>query len=296
MEKTLESYDDVFADIVNGLLFGGRPVVAESALTDAQPVSFFKADGQLREQERDVSKYWMNTPIRIALIGFENQTKIDRFMPLRVIGYDGAAYRAQLAEAHKYPVVTLVLYFGNARWQYRHLTDCFDVPEALSPYVSDYRINVFEIAHLTEEEIGCFHGDFRVVADYFAHARTNPDYRPGDPQAFVHVDALLKLMNVISGDDRFAEVAQMEGGAPKNMCEVLDRVEQKGRRQGLRQGLQQGLQQGLRQGELQGEMRRSKEIAMGMREKLRITDPGLIAELVKVDRAQVEKWFREQPM
>jgi hypothetical protein len=31
-EKILLSYPDVFADIVNGLLFEGRPVVSESAL------------------------------------------------------------------------------------------------------------------------------------------------------------------------------------------------------------------------------------------------------------------------
>ena len=31
-EKTLESYNDVFADIVNGLLFNGKQVVKENEL------------------------------------------------------------------------------------------------------------------------------------------------------------------------------------------------------------------------------------------------------------------------
>ena len=57
-EKNLEAYNDVFADIVNGLLFDGKPIVTEEALTDAQPYSMYKADGNLHEQERDVSKYW----------------------------------------------------------------------------------------------------------------------------------------------------------------------------------------------------------------------------------------------
>lgn len=49
----------------------------------------------------------------MACIGVENQTAIDPFMPLRVIGYDGAEYRSQYgAGSDKYPVVTFVLYFG----------------------------------------------------------------------------------------------------------------------------------------------------------------------------------------
>ena len=50
--------------------------------------------------------------IRIACVGLENQTRPDPDMPLRVIGYDGAEYRAELNGNDRYPVVTLVLYFG----------------------------------------------------------------------------------------------------------------------------------------------------------------------------------------
>lgn len=57
-EKTLESYNDVFADISNVFLFNGKHVIQEDELEDAQPRSYYKADGRIREQERDVSKYW----------------------------------------------------------------------------------------------------------------------------------------------------------------------------------------------------------------------------------------------
>ncbi len=33
---------------------------------------------------------------RLCLYGLENQTKVDTDIPLRVISYDGAGYRAQL--------------------------------------------------------------------------------------------------------------------------------------------------------------------------------------------------------
>ena len=57
-QKSLEAFNDVFADIVNGLLFQGEQVISETSLTDAQPLSMYKADGKLHEQERDVAKYW----------------------------------------------------------------------------------------------------------------------------------------------------------------------------------------------------------------------------------------------
>lgn len=65
------------------------------------------------EEERDVSKFWNNGQIRLRLIGLENQMKTDKYMSLRVIGYDGAAYRARFLKKPKkpcYPIITLVLY------------------------------------------------------------------------------------------------------------------------------------------------------------------------------------------
>ena len=42
VQKTLESYNDVFADIVNVLLFNGKRIIKENALTDAQESSYYK--------------------------------------------------------------------------------------------------------------------------------------------------------------------------------------------------------------------------------------------------------------
>ena len=99
--------------------------------------------------------------------------------------------------------------------------------------MSDYRINVFEIAHLPEEMIDNFHSDFKIVVDYFVHRRKNSDYRPNNPDKFQHVDELLKMMAAITHDDRFVKV--MEGGKPSDMCELLDRVEEKGIEKGIDQ-------------------------------------------------------------
>lgn len=56
-----------------------------------------------------------------------------------------------------------------------------------------------------------------------------------------HVDELLKFMAVMTGDDRFVEAgADTEKGGNITMCEVLDRIEERGRIQGIARGIAQG--------------------------------------------------------
>ncbi len=96
-EKLLEEYDDVFADIVNVLLFNGKREVKEEELAETGTESQYKADDSvLHAQERDVAKYWKKGKIRLALYGLENQTTIDYKMPMRISNYDGMSYRSQL--------------------------------------------------------------------------------------------------------------------------------------------------------------------------------------------------------
>ena len=89
VEKTLEAYNEVFADIVNVLLFKGDRIIQPEDLVDQTPRAMYKADEKIREVERDVAKRWVKNNIRIACIGLENQTKADPYISLRVMGYDG---------------------------------------------------------------------------------------------------------------------------------------------------------------------------------------------------------------
>lgn len=259
-EKILEDYNDVFADIVNNLLFDGEQLVQQKDLENSKDKSQYKADdGVLHEQERDTMKFWKNSEVRIAVIGLENQTDIDADMPLRVIGYDGAAYRSQLINKKKerYPVITMVLYFGKDNWNENlSLSDRLYIPENLAPYFNDYRINVFEIANLSEDKIKGFQSDFYVVADYFWQKRRNSNYVPST-YTIKHVDEVLKMMKALTGNKSFEEILSnpdiSEGGV-SNMCEVMDRIEARAEARGLKQGLKQGIEQGIEKGLLQGKV------------------------------------------
>lgn len=241
-EKILESYNDVFSDIVNALLFDGKQVLAPDELEDQAPRSYYKADGRLHEIERDVAKRWKNGNIRVACIGFENQTASDPNMPLRVMGYDGAEYRSQLLgnPENLYPVVTLVLYFGHKQpWSGPlSLKERLNVPKEFEPYVNDYKINLFQIAYLTHEQVELFQSDFRVVADYFVQKREKGDYVPSS-QELKHVQETLQLLSIMTNDHRFEDAYQTttdkRKGGPNNMCEVLDKVENRGKAEGKNQ-------------------------------------------------------------
>ena len=256
-EKLLADYEDVFADIVNVLLFHGERRVHADSLQSTNTVSHYKADdSRLHEQERDILKAWTDGRIQIALLGLEHQTEPEKQMAIRVIGYEGANYRSQYKAKQITPVITLVLYFGTEkRWQYpQNLKALMDIPDGLESYVNDYRIHVFEIAWLAEEQINMFQSDFRVVARYFSEKRKNKDYVPHDKTILKHVDAVLKLLAVMSGDHRYELILadSEQKGEVKTMDEALTKVINEGHARGLAEGRNEGLAEGLNKGLAEG--------------------------------------------
>lgn len=230
IEKLLEDYNDVFADIVNVLLFRGNRIVKEESLKETKVKSQYKAEaGKLHEQERDVAKYWQDGNALVAICGLENQTVEEKYMPLRVFSYDGASYRRQLLPGNDenpiVPVVSLVLHFGMKEWSSPHnLKGVIDIPKELEPYVNDYKANIFNIAFLDDETVQMFQSDFRIVADFFVQKRKNKDYVP-DEHKIKHVDEMLKLLQVLTGDDRYnVKFSEAEKKEDIKMCDVMEKA------------------------------------------------------------------------
>ena len=94
-------------------------------------------------------------------------------------------------------------------------------------------MEVFEIAWLTDEQLEMFKSDFKVVARFFVNKRRNPDYVADDPTEIQHVDEVLKLLSVMTGDRDYENVICDEmKGQVKNMCDVAERLKNIGRQEG----------------------------------------------------------------
>ena len=248
-EKLLEEYNDVFADIINVLAFDGREVIKPDDLEDFLPKSQYKIEnGIIHEEERDIGKKWKNRSIIFSKIGLENQTRLEKNMPIRIIGYDGANYREQLIcektgakQDYYFPVVSFVLNFSMTRWKRTNLLSCIKVPDELAPFVSDYHINVFDVAFLTDEQVRLFKSDFGIVADYFVCCRKKKKFRFPDKLP-KHVDEVLKLLQAVTGDVRFTDnwkiVESSVKEGRKTMGEAwMDAMEARGEARGEIKGM-----------------------------------------------------------
>ena len=265
-EKVLEAHADVFADIVNVLLFNGERKVDPKDLIAVDTVSTYKYADSLKSQERDVVKIWKDHELSIGTIGMENQTAPEKGYPLRIISYDGAAYRQQLNEIRKAqeenikrrkagkplipvpkirPVITLTLYFGEKEWnQPLSIHESIEVGTELLPFVQDYSINLHKIAFLTDEQVSMFQSDFRIVADFLVRKRRGEkDIQSTSKYAYDkirHVEEMLNFLSQLTNDTRYREIYSSMSKADKeeaSMCTVLDYYIDKGEKQGLEKGL-----------------------------------------------------------
>ena len=274
VEKLLEDHADVFADIINAFIYHGEDVVKPEDLKDGPTASMYKAaEGNFRQKERDVVKIDERRGVVYALYGVENQTAVNYVMPVRNMGYDYASYekavrdlkaendvngvKVPFAEEIRpdqklYPVVTVVLYFGTKRWDGpQTLHEMLNLPKELEPFVSDYKINLIEVAFLDEKERARLKSDFRIVAEYFCALAVGKEkevmynYR----KQWKHVEELMEFFKTFTNDHRFEKYKQFMVEASKKgevmMCTLLDEFEKDGIKKGMAEGTAYGRYQSL---------------------------------------------------
>ena len=88
--------------------------------------------------------------------------------------------------------------------------------------------------------VSCFRSDFKVVANFFVQKRKHKDYIPDDPTEIKHVDEVLKLLQVMTGDERYQTIFQKEKGVHR-MCDVAERLEKMGMEKGMEIGKNTGI-------------------------------------------------------
>lgn len=128
-------------------------------------------------------------------------------------------------------------------------------------------------------QVELFQSDFKVVADYFVQKRENGDYVPSS-QDLTHVQETLQLLSIMTNDHRFEDAYNTSTddrkGGPRNMCDVLDKVESR------------GIAKGVAKGKAEGEIEGKNQMALLVKKLL---DQGRIDD---VKRASEDEVYRDQ--
>ena len=254
--KLLEDYEDVFSDIFNVLVFKNN-VIKQQYLKARATESIYKAEnGNYRDQFRDVLKeYTDSCLLEIASLGIENQSTLDNYISVRVMGYDYGKYRSQI-DREKYPllpVLTIVLNFSDVQWNAaKSLHSIMNIPEEFKVYVQDYKVMVFDIAFLEDEVIERFTSDFKIVAKFFKNKRLGKLDSFGNDK-IIHVQELMDFLSVFSGDNRYKDIKpelmnKKAKGESITMCIVIQTWEERGIEKGIEKERLNTIQRMLRRG------------------------------------------------
>ena len=261
-----------FANLFNGVIYGGENVILAEDLEEVNPVSSVNVKNRVGKTKsmkkyRDIIMRWKNQAT-LVLLANEAQDKIHYAMPHKVMLYDGMDYETQIRNnwerftegrrqakktgqplehltAGEYlsrfrrtdrltPIISLVFYYGSEPW---------DGPEKaiLEKYLPNYRINLVDAERL--EEIERFSEDLQVILTMLKYRKDKDglrNYVNENKKFFQKVDhetsqamkAFLNMKQIPGENENEEEII--------NMCEAIQEMYDDGVRDGMKRGIQQG--------------------------------------------------------
>lgn len=194
---------EVFADLVNGVLYHGEQVVKPGELSEQDGELRSVSEGTVKKTIRDKVRLWKGAAI--VVLSVENQTRVDYRMVIRAMLSESMAYDRQwkklrekwrrerrkqsgaekerltsdefisgMRKEDKFmPVITIVVYYGKEKpWDgARTLHELLDVEgyeEKIFPFVSNYRLNLFDYHEY--EEFGQFRSELQSVFEFLRYS------------------------------------------------------------------------------------------------------------------------------
>lgn len=247
VEKEFIAFPDVTVDVINALLYQGKEITHVDELLEGPTESIYQGKKTLRTQYEDLCKYEISgSKIKLMYL-IANQSRTDGKMLLRKAGYVGGFYREQYEGKIQgiFPVIEMVLYWGNSRWKssrnFRQLFRRCELSEEKWKYIDELKLHVFEMRHLPEQTRELFQSDMRIVVDFLAEGNT---YRSN--RKIKHKSALIKMIKVLSGEKDIEDIDEwlMKQGIREEdevtVCELFDQYERKGRTEGKIEGRKEG--------------------------------------------------------
>jgi predicted transposase/invertase (TIGR01784 family) len=235
--KKVLSNNERFASIFNNYFFEGKNIIDPNSLKDGNVELEIKSlDGEYVNRIRDLIKEgtykFDGSENNYVLLGIENQTSIDKYMPFRIMLYDSLIYDYQIMNFKKNkkdakiklkPVITLVIYYGTKKWNHSFdIIDNLDVDSNIKEYISNYKIKVLSISELTDEELESYNKDIRQLFKYVKKSNNKEDISSimTDNDFKKVKKEIVDAINILTKSN----IKYEEGDDEVNMCKGLDEL------------------------------------------------------------------------
>ena len=269
-----------FADIWNGLAFGGRQVIDGSELKEISPVGLTVTSRGMAKKTADMMMARLKDGRTLGILITENQEKIDYGMIIRVHLREAMEYERQLKEKVKrnrvkvkndsgeirnggeymyglkkedrlHPVSTLILYWSDEKWDgATELHDILDFSgfEDIRELVTNFRMNLIDIGNITDEDKIFQNRDVRDVISLFLRRNDKKKFKEyvDEYGSEIGPDSM-KMISVMVSSAELKEYTMdrlKEEREGDSMCKAITELISDGKMEGRQEGIQEGRQEG----------------------------------------------------
>ena len=171
-EKNLLQYKDVFSDIVNVNLFGGRHYISANELSrePGELITKSSSDNKLKQLQMDV-------PMKCNM-GYQHAKYMEQVRTIKETNRQQQAYPSPITkgihDTQKLdPVITLVLNYSQKEWKKpKQLQDVLNIPddmrEEFEQWISPHSIGIINLANQSESTMQMYHSDFKYIVRYLS--------------------------------------------------------------------------------------------------------------------------------
>ena len=253
-----------FSDVCNGILFQGKEFIRPEDLQEMNPdIVYWDSDRhKLRKTIPDKMYLWKG--IYISVLTLENQSLVDYSMVFRAMKTEALSYEKQwrtlerdyrlrgligekenlawkqlVKDVRFVPVILIIIYYGMDKvWDgAKCLYDMLDMDEELTPYVTNYKMNLFD--YHDYEDFSFFKTENRELFEVLSCAKDEKSmdeliYGNADRYTRLAADAAGVIFNLTGIDLNSLELIENEDGTEVvDVCKAWDDHKELGRREGV---------------------------------------------------------------
>jgi len=240
-------------------VFQGNIVVRPEELQEVGEDIVYMEDRKRRKIIPDKARLWRG--VYLAIITVENQTKVDYRMVFRMMKEEAVSYERQWNERERerrregrigkrtrlcwygknekfIPVIPIVIYYGtDKKWDGATcLYDMLDMDAALRPYVSNFKMNLFDYHDCKDFSI--FKTENRELFEILSCAKSEKKldalvHKNKERYEELEYEAAQTICDIAGIDAALIKEIKSDGSEVTNMCKAWDDHKKAGKKAGI---------------------------------------------------------------